>query len=233
MDTSAAAQIFEQIDRELWIVTAAHGGRRGGLIATFVSHASLVPSLPRALIAVAKQHHTWQLIEVSHAFGLHLISARQLDRVWHFGLRSGRDVDKLAGFAIESGVTGSPLLSDSLGWLDCRVESQMDIGDRTVYLAEVVAARYHRDEPPLTMKELLRIAPPERLHELKQLRDRDSAIDAQAILAWREALASRAIKANSPAAIERAARVAPVSAMGSFSQPDGLPSTIKPITGEG
>jgi flavin reductase (DIM6/NTAB) family NADH-FMN oxidoreductase RutF len=196
MDTSAATQVFEQIDREVWIVTAADGGRRGGLIATFVSHASLVPSLPRALIAVAKQHQTWPLIEASQAFGLHLISARQLDLVWHFGLQSGRDVDKLAGFALQPGVTGAPLLNDALGWLDCRVENQMDIGDRTVYLAEVVAARHHRDEPPLTMKELLKIAPPERLHELKQLRDRDSAIDAQAILAWREAAGSKPFKAG-------------------------------------
>ena len=185
MNASAASQIFEQIDRELWIVTAANGGRRGGLVATFVSHASLVESLPRALIAVARQHHTCQLIEASKAFGLHLISARHLDWIWHFGLQSGREIDKLSGYALEQGVSGAPLLSDSLGWLDCRVETQMDTGDRTVYLAEVVAARHHRDEPPLTIKELLRISPRERLHELKQLRDRDSAIDAQAILAWR------------------------------------------------
>jgi hypothetical protein len=35
------------------------------------------------------------------------------------------------------------------------------------------------------MKELLSVAPPERLERLKQLRERDSRIDAQAILAWR------------------------------------------------
>lgn len=186
MQPSVASQVLGRLDRELWIVTAADGRRRGGMVATFVSHASLVDSLPRALIAVAKQHHTAQLIEASNAFGLHLISASQLDWVWHFGLESGRTLDKLAGFVVEEGLTGAPLLSDALGWLDCRVETRMDIGDRTVYLAEVVAARDNRDEPPLTMKELLRIAPPERLDDLKQLRERDSAIDAEAILAWRE-----------------------------------------------
>ena len=186
MNPSVASQVFGRLDRELWIVTAANGGRRGGMVATFVSHASLVDSLPRALIAVAKQHYTWQLIEASDAFGLHLISAGQLDWVWHFGLQSGCDVDKLSAFAVEVGHTGAPLLSDALGWLDCRVEARMDVGDRTVYLAEVVDARDNRDESPLTMKELLRVAPPERLNELKQLRERDSAIDAQAILDWRK-----------------------------------------------
>jgi flavin reductase (DIM6/NTAB) family NADH-FMN oxidoreductase RutF len=187
MDIAAANQIVGLTDRELWVVTAAHGQRRGGLVATFVCVASLVEELPRVLIALAKQHHTHRLIEASGAFGLHLIAAQQLDWVWRFGLQSGRDADKLAGLAPESGVTGAPLLGDAIGWLDCRVETPLDIGDRTVFVAEVVAARANRSEPPLTMKELLRIAPPERLEQLKELRERDSRIDAQAILAWRAA----------------------------------------------
>ena len=185
MDVAAASQIVGLTDRELWIVTAANGPRRGGLVATFVCLASLVDELPRMLIALATQHHTHQLIEASGAFGLHLIAARQLEWVWHFGLQSGRDVDKLAGLSCESGVTGAPLLSEAIGWLDCRVETRLETGDRTAYLAEVVAARMNRSELPLTATELLRIAPPERLEQLKKQRERDSRIDAQAILAWR------------------------------------------------
>jgi flavin reductase (DIM6/NTAB) family NADH-FMN oxidoreductase RutF len=183
---SDATRIFERTDRELWIVTAADGSRRGGLVATFVCLASLVEDLPRTLVALSKQHNTWQLIEASNSFGLHLISASQLDWVWRFGLQTGRDCDKLADVKVETRITGSPLLSDAIGWLDCRVETRMDTGDRTVFLAHVVAARVNRDEPPLTMKELLRIAPPQRLEQLKQFRDRDSKVDAQAILAWRK-----------------------------------------------
>ncbi|HEV3022592.1 MAG TPA: flavin reductase family protein, partial [Pirellulales bacterium] len=110
-DPLAAGELFARTDRELWLVTAQAGSRRGGLIATFVSHASLVPELPRVLIAVALQHHTWELIESSGAFGLHLIGEEQLDWVWRFGLQSGRDTDKLAGLTIETAATGSPLLS--------------------------------------------------------------------------------------------------------------------------
>jgi flavin reductase (DIM6/NTAB) family NADH-FMN oxidoreductase RutF len=185
MNVAAASQIVGLTDRELWIVTAADGERRGGLVATFVSVASLVEELPRVLIALATQHHTRRLIEASSTFGLHLIAARQLEWVWRFGLQSGRDVDKLAGLSHELGATGAPLLTGALGWLDCRVETRLETGDRTVYLAEVVAARLNQSEPPLTVKELLKIAPPERLEQLRQLRERDSRIDAQAILAWR------------------------------------------------
>lgn len=191
MDTAAASKLFTLTDRELWIVTASDRPRRGGLVATFVCVASLVDELPRMLIALSKQHYTRELIEASNAFGLHLISAGQLDWVSRFGLQTGREADKLSGLAIETGITGAPLLRDAIGWLDCRVEDRMDTGDRTVYLAEVVDARVNHDEPPLTMNQLLRIAPPERLQELKQLRERDSQVDAQAILAWRKMRSER------------------------------------------
>lgn len=190
MNEEVAAELLSRIDRELWLVTAADGERRGGLIATFVCHASLVETLPRMLVALARHHHTWELIEASGAFGLHLLGREHLDLVWRFGLQSGRDIDKLAGLTVETATAGAPLLTDALGWLDCRVEERFDMGDRTIYLAEVVAARKISDEPPLTMKQLLQIAPRERLDELSRLRQRDSAIDAEAILTWRKQAAS-------------------------------------------
>jgi flavin reductase (DIM6/NTAB) family NADH-FMN oxidoreductase RutF len=182
----ASANLFAQLDRELWLLTAAAAGRRGGLIATFVSQASLVPDLPRVLVGLAKQHHTWELVEASGAFALHLLDEPHLDWVWRFGLRSGRDGDKLAGLAVRTGASGSPVLTDARGWLDCRVEARLDTGDRTVYLAEVLASRLDRPGQVLTVSRLLQLAPPEQLRELKEQVARDSAIDAAAIHVWRQ-----------------------------------------------
>src|SRR5438132_14408610 len=120
MNPEAASALFRRIDRELWLVTSSDGDRRGGLIATFVSQASIVPSLPRMIVGVAKQHHTWGLIEASGAFALHLIGEEQLDWVWRFGLRSGREHDKLDGLATRTGASGAPILAEAPGWLDCR-----------------------------------------------------------------------------------------------------------------
>src|SRR5438132_18510 len=108
MDVTAASTLFAWLDRELWLVTAQAGPRRGGLIATFVCQASIVPDLPRMLLGVAKTHHTWELIEASEAFALHLLGEDQLDLVWRFGLDSGRGHDKLAGLECRKGATGSP-----------------------------------------------------------------------------------------------------------------------------
>ncbi len=186
MDTTAASTLFAWLNREVWLLTAQAGPRRGGLIATFVNPATIVPELPRLLVGLDKHHHTWQLVEAGNAFALHLIGEEHLDWVWRFGLASGRDRDKLEGLAHRTGVTGSPLLEGAIGWLDCRVEARLDGGDRTFYLAEVVESRVTHFAPPLTVRRLVELAPPERLAEMKHQLHHDRQIDAEALRTWRQ-----------------------------------------------
>ena len=185
MDSTAASTLFAWLDREIWLVTAQADTRRGGLIATFVNPASIVPDLPRMFVGLSRQHYTWELIEQSNAFALHLLSESHLDWIWRFGLESGRGRDKLHGLRVRQVSSGSPVLEDAIGWLDCRVEERLDTGDRTLYLAEVVQGGVTHFAPPLTLQRLLQLAPPARLAELKRQLHRDSEIDAEAIRKWR------------------------------------------------
>jgi flavin reductase (DIM6/NTAB) family NADH-FMN oxidoreductase RutF len=185
MDATEICRLFERLDREVWIVTAAHEGRRGGLIATFVSPASIVPEMPRIIAGIAKTHETWKLIEGSGAFAAHLVEESQAELVWRFGLQSSRDVDKFAGLEVDTAATGSPILRGALAWLDCRVETSMDTGDRTVYLGEVCAGDCKSDARPLRLQKLLAIASPEDKMILREQMAADAARDAEAIKRWR------------------------------------------------
>jgi flavin reductase (DIM6/NTAB) family NADH-FMN oxidoreductase RutF len=185
MDQAAIGTVFAQLDRELWLVTARARSRRGGLIATFVNPASIVPGLPRVIAGLARRHFTHELIEASGAFALHLLGEEHLDWVWRFGLQTGRGRDKLAGLALGERVTGSPILTDAPGWLDCQVEGRLDTGDRTLYLAEVVAGEMVHLRSVLTFQRLLQLAPADKLRQLKKALVHDSMIDAAAIQAWR------------------------------------------------
>jgi flavin reductase (DIM6/NTAB) family NADH-FMN oxidoreductase RutF len=198
MDPEAIAGLFTSLDSELWLVTAAAGNRRGGLIATCVKPASIVPALPRVLIGLARQHHTWELVEASGAFGLHLLGDEHLDLVWRFGLHSGRELDKLAEVSTQTGVTGCPLLTDALGRLECRVEARLDMGDRTLYVAEVLDGGMLREGSILTVNRMLRLAPPAKLHALKEALSQDGVVDAAAIEAWRGRLAASLGRARAP-----------------------------------
>jgi flavin reductase (DIM6/NTAB) family NADH-FMN oxidoreductase RutF len=182
---NAYAALQRLIDRELWLVTASHGGRRGGLISTNVTEVSIVPEQPRVLVGISKQHFTWELIEGRRAFAMHLLAEEHLDWVIRFGTQSGRDRDKFAGIATSEAPTGSPILDGAVGWLDCRVEASLDTGDRTVYLGEVVEAKLVDARPVLTAKRMIELVPESIRNEMKTQRDQDARIDADAIRSWR------------------------------------------------
>jgi len=186
MTAAAVAALFARTDREIWLVTSQAGSQRGGLIATFVNAASIVPELPRVLVGLAKHHHTHGLVEASGAFVLHLLGERHLEWVYRFGLASGQTADKFIGVDVQQSKANSPLLRDALGWLECKVEAKLDTGDRTVYLAEVSDAVSSGDEPPLTVNRMVQLAPADRRAELRRRMQRDAALDAAAIRAWRQ-----------------------------------------------
>ena len=185
----AAVQNVQQVlglaDRAAWIITARHGDDMGGLVATFVSNASLVPALPRLTAGIARHHHTWELIQRSRSFAAHLVDESHCELIWRFGLGSGRRSSKLAGVAWRPGQSGSPVLEDALAWLDCSVEAELDIGDRTIFVGRVVDGNVTSPGDPLTANRIFELAGEERLERLQEERHRDEQIDAAAILAWR------------------------------------------------
>jgi flavin reductase (DIM6/NTAB) family NADH-FMN oxidoreductase RutF len=186
MDATACSTLFAWIDREVWLVTSAAGDRRGGLIASFVSQASIVPDMPRLVVGIAKQHHTWELVQASGVLVLHLLSEVNLELVWRFGMHSGRDRDKFAGLEVALSGTGCPILDETIGWMECKVETTLDTGDRTLFLVGALEGKVSHFAPPLSVKRLMELAPPHLLAELKRQRHLDSYRDAECIRQWRE-----------------------------------------------
>jgi flavin reductase (DIM6/NTAB) family NADH-FMN oxidoreductase RutF len=186
----AVNAVYHLYDPPLWLVTAAEtatpGSRRGGCIATFVARASIVRDRPRMVAGIARQHHTWRMIEASRRFAVYLLPESALDLVWRFGLATGRDVDKYADLADERTPLGSPRVDGPIAWLDCRVESSMTTGDRSVYVAEITGGGVlDANATPLTAGRLMQLAPADKRAELDRLYARDGGIDAAAIDAWR------------------------------------------------
>ncbi len=185
--------VFRLVDREIWIVTAATGAARGGLTATWVSQASIDASRPLALIGLAPNHHTAELVDESGAFGLHLLTAAQADVAWNFANGSGRDRDKFDSIAIRTGATGSPLLETCLARLECRVFARLETGDRTYYWADVVAGGLEPtlapdQQQPLTEQQFFRQASDDQRRRLIEGRDQDIALQRPLLETWRREL---------------------------------------------
>lgn len=155
-------RVFRLVDREVWIVTAGdprsdEGHARGGLCATWVSQTSLDPETPMLLLGIAPNHFTRERIDQTGHCGVHLLRADQADLALSFAIGSGRDRDKFAGVAIDPASTTSPLLSDCLAWLDCRIIHRADGGDRIYYWAEALRGLAPA-QPGATLREQALIA---------------------------------------------------------------------------
>jgi flavin reductase (DIM6/NTAB) family NADH-FMN oxidoreductase RutF len=186
VNSNAFSEVFNRLDREIWLITARAQDRHSGLIATYVSRASLAPTVPRVTVGLAKHHFTHELIQASNAFCMHLIDESHIDWVWRFGISSGRDTDKLRGLATHESATGSPILAGSLAWFDCRVEAQLDTGDRTLFVAEVSESHATLETPSLTFKRLIELAPADKLQQMSLAVERDIELDRNATLEWRQ-----------------------------------------------
>ena len=188
MDHTQIESIFRLVNREIWIVTAADGPRCGGLVATWVSQASIDRDKPVVLIGIAPNHFTAELIDASQSFALHLISRDAIELAWNFALGSGRDRDKLAGIASARGVTGSPLLRDALAFLECRVFARLASGDRVYYWADIVDSGQPRTGTPLTEQQLIAAATDEQKQQLLASRDADVQWQRPLQAEWRRQL---------------------------------------------
>jgi flavin reductase (DIM6/NTAB) family NADH-FMN oxidoreductase RutF len=188
MNEASVQEALTLFDRAAWIVTSSSNDDIGGLVATFVSNASLVPTLPRLVIGIAHHHHTWGLIHESRSFAAHLVDEEHLALMWRFGLGSGRDVNKFADLRWRRGQTGSPVLEEALAWLDCAVEVEVDIGDRTIFVAAIVDGGVSGVGAALTANRMLELAGDEQLRQMREERQRDEELDASAILIWRARL---------------------------------------------
>jgi flavin reductase (DIM6/NTAB) family NADH-FMN oxidoreductase RutF len=149
-------------------ITTHHQGRDNGLIATTGVFASLVPEAPRVLVELAQASLTHDLVLASRVFALHLLPATpdealqaSLSLVHALGMRSGHEGDKMAAIAKRSGVTGAPILTEALTYVEARVVGTLDGGELTIFLADVVEGGRLRDGAPLTISVLRERLPQE------------------------------------------------------------------------
>ena len=173
MDENSVAAVFGKLDFAIFVLTAAHQDRCSGQIVCWVVPVTIVPQVPRVLVGVGRMTFTRELIEVSRRFALNLLGKDQWPWVAHFGFRSGREMDKFATVPSERGVTGSPILSGTVGYLECEVRTVLDTGAHLFYLADVVEGKVVADRSPLCLHHLPDVLPPEDFATMQQLLEQD------------------------------------------------------------
>ena len=170
MEYADIAPTMSRLWSPLAAVTSHWQGRDNVQIAVAIAAASIVPERPRVVVQLYKTNLSHDMVLSSGAFALNFLRPNQLDLIRDFGLVSGRERDKLAGVGTKAGSSGSPLLTDCFGYLDCRVINAMDGGDMTCFLADVLDGKTLAQGDPLWWRDARRELPREWLErwEAKQ-----------------------------------------------------------------
>jgi flavin reductase (DIM6/NTAB) family NADH-FMN oxidoreductase RutF len=132
----------------IFIVTAARGQVRSAYVGSWIQQAAFAP--PMISIAMNKRRPLLSLLEPGSGVGVNILGRRQAALYARFEKGFRLDEDPFAGEAVETAVSGAPLLQEALAYLDCRVRSIVDAGDHMLILAEVLAGAVRQPGEPMT-----------------------------------------------------------------------------------
>ena len=165
MEYKRIAPMMTHLWSPMAAVTSSWENKLNAQIVVAIGGASIVPSQPRVVVQIYKRNFSHDQIYHSGAFALNFLRKDQLQLIPEFGLVSGRDKDKLSDVAYQLGASGSPVLRDCWGYLDCRVVNALDAGDMTCFLGEVLEGDTGSEDGPLWWRDAARQLPKEVMEE--------------------------------------------------------------------
>jgi len=117
------------------------------MTAAWVTRVSFNP--PLVMVSIGKTRFSHELIKKSKVFAVNILKEGQIEIGKHFGFKSGKKIDKFATIPFDTKATGSPILKEIAGYLDCKLISYVEAGDHTIFLGEVIDAGADRKALPL------------------------------------------------------------------------------------
>jgi flavin reductase (DIM6/NTAB) family NADH-FMN oxidoreductase RutF len=139
----------------LYVIGSRDGERRNAMTANWVTQISSDPKL--VAVSVEKEAFTHELIAAGGVFTVNVIDRE--DRAIVRKFTKPVEVDEanhtLNELPFHDGRTGAPVLDQALGFVECEVRQQVDAGDHTLFVGEVVDAGFQKpeDTAPLRMED--------------------------------------------------------------------------------
>lgn len=134
--TDRVEQAVGRIVGSMTIVTTQQGDLSGAMLASWVSQATFNP--PGLTIAVAKERAIESLMHKDGKFVLNILEqGKHIPIMKQFLKPFAPGENRFVGINTEPAPNGCPILTDSLAYLECNVESRMECGDHWLIYATV------------------------------------------------------------------------------------------------
>lgn len=134
----------------LFVLTARDGEKDNGCIINTVQQVTDTPF--KISVTVNKNNYTHDMIKKTGVFNVSVLTQSVPFSVFqHYGFKSGRDTDKIAGDSMPRSENGVVYLSSfSNALISGRVVDEVDCGTHTLFIAEVTEAQTLSDEKSVT-----------------------------------------------------------------------------------
>jgi flavin reductase (DIM6/NTAB) family NADH-FMN oxidoreductase RutF len=129
------------------VVTAQHDGHRYGMTVNSFTSISLEP--PMISVALKQLTHTHELVEKSGQFAITVLASHQKDLSDRFAGKFPNIHDRFDGVATEKLLIDVPLIREGIACFNCHVLQSIPVGENTLFVAEVIAARGEGEGNPL------------------------------------------------------------------------------------
>ena len=152
MNANAKLTVLRHFPYGLYAVTVMSEGEDHGMTANWVMQAAFAP--PMLVVALQNESKSLPMIRDARGFAVNVLASGQRELAERLGRSSRQTPHKLRDVPTRPApVTGAPILTEGLGWLECRLVATMPAGDHTLVLGEVVEAGVERDGQPLALGE--------------------------------------------------------------------------------
>lgn len=141
-------RILWNLSYGVYVVSTINGDKPTGCVANSVMQVTAIP----ATIAVSMHHDnfTHNCIKNSGHFSISVLSENCKPAILaKFGFQSGKNIDKFEAMEYQN-INGLPVLTDSIGYINCKVISSTEVGTHTIFVGEVEEAECLLEEPPMT-----------------------------------------------------------------------------------
>ena len=124
------------IDSIVGLVLVNSEARANAMTVSFFSEVAHHPT--SLWVSIAKSSYTHSLIEEIGRFSLAVLNQTQAPIALACGSASGRDQDKCGQLSLYPGPDGYLFLNDALASTACSVRQSVDLGDHTLFIADIL-----------------------------------------------------------------------------------------------
>jgi flavin reductase (DIM6/NTAB) family NADH-FMN oxidoreductase RutF len=144
--TDNVLTLLRRVPAPVAVLTVDTGREQLGLTVSSLVSLSLDP--PLVGVSISRQAAMHELLREAGAFALSVLAGGQEWVAQHFA-RGVPPIAMWRGIETEEGTAGAPLVVGAVGWVECRLDAELETGDHTLFVGEVVGVRLGEPAPPL------------------------------------------------------------------------------------